>query len=126
MTQPQEDDFSEHYLELAFCTTLRKRPENYDGYGRKGRECGDALEVFLNVQDGLITKVHYYSIGCYATNACGNALAELACGKSISQAQEISPADLVAFLETLPPHEFHCAEMAIAALQLALTDFENR
>lgn len=120
-----EADFSEHFLEMAFRTDLRKRPDGAHGYGKMQRECGDALEVFLDIHDDVIVKLQYYSNGCFSTNACGNALAELAVGKTVSQARDITPEDLVTFLETLPPHEFHCAEMAADALLLALADYHN-
>lgn len=126
MNHNPEDDFCEHYLEMAFCTTRRKRPATFDGYGRKGRECGDALEVFLDIKDGVITSVHYYSLGCFATNACGNALAELIIGTTTAQAVALTPNDLATFLQTLPEHELHCAEMAVAALNQALTDHADK
>lgn len=118
-------DYSDHFLEMAFRTDLRKRPEKASSYGKQGRECGDALEVFLDVHNDVITKVQYYSSGCFASNACGNALAEVAVGKTVTAAWEITAQDLADFLETLPPHEFHCAEMAIQAFALALTDYAN-
>lgn len=120
-----EVDFSDHFLEMAFRTDLRQRPDRAHGYGKKERECGDALEVFLSVHDDIIVKLQYYSNGCFSTNACGNALAELAVGQSIAKARDITPEVITAFLETLPAHEFHCAEMAADALLLALADYHN-
>lgn len=120
-----EMDFSNHFLEMAFRTDLRKRQDRAHGYGKKERECGDSLEVFLDIHDDMIVKLHYYSNGCFSTNACGNALAELAVGKSAAQARDITPEAIAAFLETLPGHEFHCAEMAADALLLALADYNN-
>lgn len=120
-----ERDFSEHFLEMAFRTDLRRRPDRAHGYGKKERECGDTLEVFLSIHADTIIKLQYYSNGCFSTNACGNALAELAVGQNVSQAWEITPKDIAAFLETLPAHEFHCAEMAVDALSLALSDYHE-
>ena len=118
-----EADFSEHFLEMAFCTDLRKQPNTFHGYGKKERNCGDALEIFVDICDNVIIKLHYYSNGCFSTNACGNALAKLVVNKTITEAHSITPEDVAAFLETLPPHEFHCAEMAVAALYLALDNY---
>lgn len=123
--QCSDMDYSDHFLEMAFCTDLRKRPEKASGYGKQGRECGDALEVFLDIHNDIITKVQYYSCGCFSSNACGNALAEVAVGKNVDEAWNITAQDLADFLETLPRHEFHCAEMAVKALALALTDYRQ-
>ena len=118
-------DYSDHFLEMAFRTDLRKRPATASGYGKHNRECGDALEVFLDIHNNVITKVQYYSSGCFSANACGNALAEVAAGKSVDDAWNITARDLADFLETLPDHEFHCAEMAVKAFALALTDYSQ-
>lgn len=126
MNQTPQDDFSEQYLEMAFRTTFRKRPAVFDAYGCKSRECGDALEVFLAVKNGVISQVYHYANGCFAANACGNALVELAAGKTPQEAQSITPQNVADFLETLPAHEFHCAEMAVAALKLALRDLAEK
>lgn len=120
-----EPELSEHFLEMAFRTSLRKRREQADGYGLKARDCGDSLEVFLDVHGDVITHLHYYSNGCYSTNACGNALAEVVVGKTVEAAWDITPQDLADFLETLPNHEMHCAEMAVSALNLALADYTS-
>ncbi len=43
-------------------------------------------------------------------------------GKTIEAAWEITPEEVIRFLETLPEDHFHCAELAVGAFYLALTD----
>ena len=50
------------------------------------------------------------------------AVAFLAEGKTIGEAWEIAPEAVAEYLETLPEDHFHCAELAVGALYLALSD----
>ena len=59
------------------------------------------------------------------TNACANTVAELAEGRKVADAWEITAEDIVAYLETLPPENTHCAELAVGAFYLALTSWQD-
>jgi nitrogen fixation NifU-like protein len=59
------------------------------------------------------------------TNACANTVAELAEGRTVDDAWEITPDDVIAYLETLPPGNTHCAELAVGALYLALVNYKE-
>jgi nitrogen fixation NifU-like protein len=50
---------------------------------------------------------------------------ELARGKAVSQAKEITPEMIEAALGGLPEDHKHCASLAAATLQLAITDYET-
>ncbi len=45
-------------------------------------------------------------------------------GKTIEEAWNISPGDVVDYLEPLPEDESYCAELAVGAFYLALSDSE--
>ncbi len=110
------------YLEMAFRTDRRERLENPDSYGKRTGECGDTVEFFLTLRNGFVEKVSYDIDGCMNTNACANAVAEMVEGKSVERAWDVTPEKLIVFLETLPPQNYHCAELAVGALYLALSD----
>ena len=81
--------------------------------------------MFLSVQQGHIQVVSFKTAGCMNTNACANTVAELAEGRKVEDAWEITPDDVIACLETLPPANTHCAELAVGALYLALTNLQD-
>jgi nitrogen fixation protein NifU and related proteins len=110
------------FLEMVFKTDRRESLSKPDGYGRKSRECGDTIEIFLNLRNGMIGSASFETNGCIYSVACANAAVYLVEGKSIQEARDISTEQIVEFLETLPHHEAHCAELAVGALQLALVD----
>ena len=47
-------------------------------------------------------------------------------GKPVDSAWQISPEQVSTFLSTLPADHFHCAELAVGALYLALADLTSR
>jgi nitrogen fixation protein NifU and related proteins len=129
--QPPPSDFwQDHsitFLEMAFRTDRRERLENPDGYGKKTGDCGDTVEFFIKVDGDRIGTLSYDINGCLNTNACCNAVISLIEGKSVDAAWEIAPEKVAGFLESLPDDHFHCAELVVGTLYLALADTrENR
>jgi len=69
--------------------------------------------------------VFFDTDGCMNTNACANTVAELAEGRNVEEAWEITAEDVISYLETLPPQHTHCAELAVGALYLALANYQE-
>lgn len=115
-------DHSLRFLEMAFRTDKRERLAEPDGYGKKTGGCGDTVEFFLSLDNERISAMAYESQGCMNTNACANAVIHLCEGRSLVEAWELTPEKVADFLQTLPPDHFHCAELAIGALYLALAN----
>ena len=113
------------YLEMAFRNDRRERVEHPDGYGKRTGECGDTVEMYLTIGNGRIRSVSYETNGCMNTNACANTVAQLAEGRKVKDAWEIMPDDVTAYLGTLPPESTHCAELAVGAFYLALTNRQD-
>ena len=118
-------ELSTHYVEMATRMDKRQTIKNPDGYGKRTGECGDTVEMFLIVRKNSIHSVSFITDGCINTHACANCVAFLAEGKSIAEAWEITPEDVIDFLETLPEENFHCAELAVGAFYLALVNFQE-
>jgi nitrogen fixation NifU-like protein len=81
--------------------------------------------MFLTVRGDRIASVSFDTDGCMSTNACANTVAELAEGKTVEEAWDISTEDVISYLETLPPDNIHCAELAIGAFYLALANYKD-
>ena len=116
---------SRHYLEMAFRTDRREVIKQPDGYGKRNGDCGDTVEMYLSIRNGCIQFVSFETNGCLSTNACANTVAELTKGKKVEAAWEITPENVIDYLETLPPENFHCAELAVGAFYLALTNYQE-
>ncbi len=118
-------DHSLHYLEMAFKTEKRERIESPDGYGKRIGQCGDTVEMFLTIQNNLIKSASFDIDGCMNTMACANTVVLMIEGKTLSQAWELKVDDIIRYLDTLPKSNFHCAELAVGALYLALLNCQE-
>jgi len=107
---------------MALSTDRIERIAHPDGYGKRTGDCGDTAEFFLILKDNILQSVSFDIYGCMNTTACCNTVAKLAVGKTVEAAWEITPEIVDGFLETLPKDHFHCAELAVGAFYLALTD----
>lgn len=110
------------FLEMAFRTDKREVPSKPDGRGRKTGACGDTVEIFLVLDDDTIRSASFEADGCLNTVACANTVIHLVEGRTLDEAWEVMPGDVIRFLKTLPKSQHHCAELAVGALYLALAD----
>ena len=118
-------DHSRNFLEMALKTDRQEYMDRPDGYGKRTGVCGDTVEIFLKINRKKVAAVSYQVDGCINTNACCNTVVHMAEGRSVEEAWGITPEKIDAFLETLPPDHFHCAELAVGALYLALARYQE-
>jgi len=125
-----EDDFwqkhSLEYLKMAFNENHRERISHPDGYGRNTGDCGDTVEIFLTLDQGIIKHASFDVDGCLNTAACAATVVEMVQGKPLEEIWDVTPETVVDYLKTLPEHDLHCAELAVGALYLATTDYEQK
>jgi nitrogen fixation protein NifU and related proteins len=115
------NDHSRNFLEMAFRTDKQEIKHSSLHTGKNIGECGDMLEMYLDIDDKKKIKNVTYNIeGCRNTNACANTICFLIEGKHIDKAREITPQVIIDYLETLPHANHHCAELAVGALYKAL------
>lgn len=125
MSTQQPDLWQTHairFLECAFRSDRHERLQQADGHGQKRRECGDTVEIFVMLKGETLQHIAYTLNGCINTNACVNALIDLAQGQPLHRALQITPRQVADYLQSLPDHEFHCAELAVETFRLALAD----
>ena len=110
------------FLECAFRSDRHETVHRADGHGKKSGDCGDTIEFFVIVNKDRLQTISYAVNGCMNTNACANAVIDLAENRTMDEAWEITPEMVSDYLESLPEDHFHCAELAIGAFYLALAD----
>ena len=125
MNDTNHDFWQAHSLKFLECAFRSDRTESlrqFDGHGEKRGDCGDSVEFFIIEKDDRLRTIAYSVNGCLNTNACANAVIDLAEGRTLSEAWNITPEIVAAYLESLPEDHFHCAELAVGAFYLALAD----
>jgi nitrogen fixation NifU-like protein len=101
--------------------------ENPDGYGKVGNPiCGDVMEIFIKVKDGIITDIKFRTFGCGSAIATSSMITELAKGKHVDEAIKITRSDVADELDGLPPQKMHCSNLAADALSDAIKDYKNK
>lgn len=94
-----------------------------DGVGTfSNPECGDSLTVHINVDDHRISDIAFSTMGCGSSIAVTSMLTELARGKTIDEALQLSDAHLAESLG-LPVEKVNCAKIGSEALKMAISDF---
>ncbi len=98
--------------------------ENPDGTGHVGNPvCGDIMELYIRVNDGIITDAKFKTFGCGAAIATSSMVTEMVKGKSIEEALKISNKAVAEALDGLPPIKMHCSALAEEALKSAIDDY---
>lgn len=98
--------------------------ENADGIGTVGNPvCGDLMQVSIRVEDDVLTDIKFKTFGCGSAIATASMVTELAKGKTIEEALEITRQDVADELEGLPPVKMHCSNLAADALHEAIKDY---
>ncbi len=101
--------------------------EDPDGYGKVGNPiCGDVMEIFIKVKDGIITDIKFRTFGCGSAIATSSMITELAKGKHVDEAIKITRSDVADELDGLPPQKMHCSNLAADALSDAIKDYKNK
>ncbi len=95
-----------------------------DGVGTVGNPvCGDMMTVTIKVNDDKLVDVKFKTFGCGAAIATSSMITELAKGKTLEEALEITKKDVADALDGLPPIKMHCSNLAADALHAAIQDY---
>lgn len=110
-----------------------KKPRNVgtiddaDAIGEVGNPlCGDMMTIYLSIENEKIEDIKFQTFGCGAAIAVSSMLTEMAKGKTIEEAKNITNKDVAEALEGLPKNKLHCSNLGADALQLAIKDYEDR
>lgn len=101
--------------------------KNYNAVGRIGNAaCGDIMEVFLFIDDGVIKDASFKTFGCAAAIAASSIATQMVKGKTIEEALKIRNSDVVTALGGLPPQKIHCSVLAEEAIAAAVENYRSR
>lgn len=100
---------------------------NPDGVGHVGNPvCGDIMELYIKVKDGIIVDAKFKTFGCGAAIATSSMVTEIVKEKSLKEALKISNKTVAEALDGLPAVKMHCSVLAEDALKLAIQDYLNK
>ena len=88
--------------------------------------CGDMMTMYIKVKDDRIEDVKFKTFGCGAAIATSSMTTELAKGKTLEEAMNISRQDVAEALDGLPPVKMHCSNLAADALHEAIKSYKEK
>ena len=98
-----------------------------DAVGRVGNPvCGDVMEIQLKIEDNIIKDIKFQTFGCASAIATSSMITEMAKGKTLDEALEITRNDVADELDGLPPIKMHCSNLAADALHSAIEDYMEK
>lgn len=100
---------------------------NPDGIGHVGNPvCGDIMELYIKVENGIIADAKFKTFGCGAAIATSSMVTEMVKGKTVGEALQISNRAVAEALGGLPPIKMHCSVLAEEALKSAIEDYRAK
>ncbi|MBN1374629.1 MAG: Fe-S cluster assembly scaffold protein NifU [Dehalococcoidia bacterium] len=98
--------------------------QDADGIGEIGNPvCGDMMTFYIKVKDNKLEDVKYKTFGCGAAIAVSSMVSDMAKGKSLEDALQVTPSMVAKELEGLPKNKFHCSNLGAQALRKAIKDY---
>jgi nitrogen fixation NifU-like protein len=98
-----------------------------DGIGEIGNPvCGDMMTFYIKVKDNLIEDVKFKTFGCGAAIAVSSMVSEMAKGKTLDEAMQITNAGVAKELGGLPANKMHCSNLGADALHKAIEDYKKK
>jgi nitrogen fixation NifU-like protein len=100
-----------------------------DGKSTEGSPaCGDMVSVYIKVDEDtkVIDDIKFESYGCASNIATGSIITEMAKGKTLNEAKEITWKQASDELGGLPALKAHCSVLAVEGLRAAIRDYEEK
>lgn len=98
--------------------------ENADAVGKVGNPtCGDIMSISLKIENDVIVDAKFQTYGCTAAIATSSVATEMVKGKTVDEALKLTNAQIVEYLEGLPPQKIHCSVLAEEAIADAIKNY---
>ncbi len=90
------------------------------------KSCGDRVYLYIKVKNNIIEDIRFQTFGCAAAIATSSKLTEMAKGKTLEEALEITRDDVAEALDGLPLVKMHCSNLAADSLKDAILKYKRK
>jgi nitrogen fixation protein NifU and related proteins len=88
--------------------------------------CGDHIRVYIKVNDGRLSEFKFLLQGCPGAIATSSIATELAVGKTLDEALNLTDNDVIKAAGGIPARKAHCSLLAVKALQQAILNYQRK
>jgi nitrogen fixation NifU-like protein len=88
--------------------------------------CGDYLRAYIKVKDGRISDFKFLTMGCPGAISTSSIATELAIGKTLEEALELTDNDVIKAAGGIPARKAHCSLLAIRGLHEAIAHYREK
>jgi len=114
------EEFKDHFKNPRNWGTI----EDADGKGEvENPSCGDKVWIYLKIEGDRIKDIKFQTTGCAPVVATSSMITEMAKGKTIEEALEISRTDVEEKAGKLPPIKMYGPNLSATALKAALDNY---
>lgn len=114
-----------NYLRYALDDSMVGKGLPGSSWGRAGsaHECGDMIEMYLDIKNDRATRVRYLASGCPGAMASAAAAAELAEGRTLDELALLTEQNVYDLLEDLPDSKRGCSNLGALAIKNAVENY---
>ena len=87
--------------------------------------CGDFIRVYIKVRDGKISDFKFLTMGCPGAISTSSIATELAIGKTLEEALQLTDNDVIEAAGGIPARKAHCSLLAIRGLHQAILNYQS-
>jgi nitrogen fixation NifU-like protein len=84
------------------------------------------MTFYVRVKDNVLVDVKFKTFGCGAAIAVSSMVSEMAIGKTLDEAMNLTNADVARELGGLPPNKLHCSNLGADALHKAIENYRSK
>ncbi len=119
--------YSEKVIELFKNPKNVGKIEDPDGMGKvENPKCGDKIEMYIKVENDIITDIKFRTFGCAAAIAASSIITEMVLDKTLDEAMRVTGQDVVEQLGGLPPIKIICCNLVADALHTAIGNYRGK
>ena len=124
--QEELKEYNEYIVNLFHNPQNWGKPKDFTIEESYKGSCGDTMQFFLKINNGIVEDVHFLTDGCGASVATGSQTSLMAKGKPIEEVEKLTAKEIDEALHGLPADHKHCAALAATTLKKAIKKYKNK
>ncbi len=119
-------EYNEYIVNLFHNPQNWGKPKDFTVEESYKGSCGDTMQFFLKIDNGIVKDAHFLTDGCGASVATGSQATLMVIGKPMDEVEKLTAKEIDEALHGLPDNHKHCAVLAATTLKKAINKYKNK